>query len=59
MEPFELLCERVKARLALSRDRAAIDSAVKQAAVALILRGNLGAAEVLLIKRAVRVGDHW
>ena len=59
MEPFDLLCERVKARLAQSRHRATIDTAVNQAAVALILRRNLGAAELLVIKRAVRVNDHW
>lgn len=32
---------------------------MRQAAVALILRRHADAAEVLMIKRAIRPGDHW
>src|SRR5215470_16570624 len=59
MTEFDLLCERLRSRLTSADDFQPIDHDVKQAAVALILRQHLGSAELLMIQRAIRRGDHW
>src|SRR5262250_100906 len=59
MTNFETICEQIKSKLALRDEAHPIGTSAQHAAVALILRENLGAAELLMIKRAVRAGDHW
>jgi 8-oxo-dGTP pyrophosphatase MutT (NUDIX family) len=59
MSRFDLLCERLRSRLADASLAQPVDASVRQAAVALVLRRHLDAAELLIIKRAVMPGDHW
>ncbi|MEW6131106.1 MAG: CoA pyrophosphatase [Acidobacteriota bacterium] len=59
MTNFARLCEQVKSKLNIGSDIQSITNTRQHAAVALILRENLGNAELLVIKRAVRAGDHW
>lgn len=63
---FELICGRLASRLgakgrgdeAAGRRRTA-EAGWWEAAVALVLRRNAGAADLLVIKRAVDPRDHW
>jgi 8-oxo-dGTP pyrophosphatase MutT (NUDIX family) len=59
MSRFDLLCEELRSKLIDTGNARPPDSAVRQAAVALILRRRSDAAELLLIKRAIIPGDHW
>lgn len=59
MSRFDLLCDDLRSKLAAAEQPRPVNSAVRQAAVALILRQHLDAAELLIIKRAVIPGDHW
>ena len=59
MDNFDALCEQVQAKLASNKDPSPVDAAARQAAVALILRRHVEAAELLIIKRAIRANDHW
>ena len=59
MTKFDLVCEQIKSKLNYSNEIQTIGTTSQQAAVALILRQNLEATEVLMIKRAIRLGDHW
>jgi 8-oxo-dGTP pyrophosphatase MutT (NUDIX family) len=60
MTEFEKLVRRLELVLPDVGDGPAIQAEeLQQAAVAMILRSNRGAAEMLIIKRAVRRGDHW
>jgi 8-oxo-dGTP pyrophosphatase MutT (NUDIX family) len=56
---FDSLCEQLKSKLADANQAQPINTTVRQAAVALILRQHMEAAELLMIKRAVIPGDHW
>jgi 8-oxo-dGTP pyrophosphatase MutT (NUDIX family) len=56
---FNSLREQLKSRLHGADEPVTGDKSARQAAVALILRQNLGASELLIIKRAIRAGDHW
>ncbi len=56
---FNSLRERLRAKLHRADEPDVGDKSARQAAVALILRQNLGACELLIIKRAIRAGDHW
>ncbi|HYO62291.1 MAG TPA: CoA pyrophosphatase [Pyrinomonadaceae bacterium] len=66
-DEFDLIRERLGARLAPTADEDAAAAAEprraeagwRQAAVALILRRNAGAADLLVIKRADDPRDHW
>lgn len=59
MTEFQLLCQQVATRaLPLSPLPVELER-VRQAAVTLLLREHQGVAEILIIKRAERVGDHW
>ncbi|HEX8091829.1 MAG TPA: CoA pyrophosphatase [Blastocatellia bacterium] len=59
MSRFDLLCDELRSKLVDPGDARPIDGTVRQAAVALILRRRLDAAELLMIKRAIIPGDHW
>jgi 8-oxo-dGTP pyrophosphatase MutT (NUDIX family) len=61
MNEYDDVIERLKRRLGDSRNGVpGVDQeGPRQAAVALVLRENRGAAEMLIIKRATRRGDHW
>ena len=59
MTNFEALCEQIKLKLDLSNLLHFETMGAQQAAVALVLRRNQDAAELLMIKRAIRPGDHW
>src|SRR6185503_9814674 len=59
MMSFDLLCERLKSRLMDANQIQPLDMDARQAAVALILREYKGAAEILMIKRAISPSDHW
>jgi 8-oxo-dGTP pyrophosphatase MutT (NUDIX family) len=59
MTNFEALCEQIKSKLDLSDPLHFETMGAQQAAVALVLRRNQDAAELLMIKRAIRAGDHW
>jgi 8-oxo-dGTP pyrophosphatase MutT (NUDIX family) len=60
MTEFEKLVTRLELVLPDVGDGPAIQAGeLQQAAVAMILRSNRGAAEMLIIKRALRSGDHW
>jgi 8-oxo-dGTP pyrophosphatase MutT (NUDIX family) len=61
MNEFDDVIERLKRRLSDSRNGVPVvdQEGPSQAAVALVLRENRGAAEMLIIKRATRHGDHW
>jgi 8-oxo-dGTP pyrophosphatase MutT (NUDIX family) len=56
---FDLLCEQLKSKLADANQAQPLNAAVRQAAVALILRQNMEAVDLLMIKRAEIPGDHW
>ncbi|HVF49096.1 MAG TPA: CoA pyrophosphatase [Pyrinomonadaceae bacterium] len=56
---LEAIVASLGARLARAEGEGAFAPELKQAAVALVLRANLGAAEMLIIKRAVDPRDHW
>lgn len=59
-EDFGAIVGRLAARLdGAWRDDASGESVWREAAVALVLRANLGAAELLVIKRADDPRDHW
>ena len=60
MNEFQNIIERLRSNLASVDNVPAVNpKGPRQAAVALILRENRGAAEMLIIKRATRRGDHW
>lgn len=59
MTNFELVCQQVKSKLTINVEAPSTGNTRQHAAVALILRENLGNAELLVIKRAIRAGDHW
>lgn len=59
MMDFDRLCRRLKERLRDAREPVRADAGVREAAVALVLRGRGGAAEMLVIKRAQSERDHW
>jgi 8-oxo-dGTP pyrophosphatase MutT (NUDIX family) len=59
MISFDLLCEQLRSRLVDANQSRPVNTAVGQAAVALILRRQLETAELLIIKRAIIPGDHW
>jgi 8-oxo-dGTP pyrophosphatase MutT (NUDIX family) len=61
MNEFDEIVGRLKERLGDSQNGVpGVDQeGPRQAAVALVLRENRGAAEMLIIKRATRHGDHW
>ncbi|HVG19264.1 MAG TPA: CoA pyrophosphatase [Blastocatellia bacterium] len=59
MSRFDLLCEELKSKLADAGQARPVNADIRQAAVALILRRHLDAAELLMIKRAIIPGDHW
>ncbi len=56
---FESLCKQIKSKLVIGNPMHSDSLGAQQAAVALILRQHLEAVELLMIKRAVRAGDHW
>jgi 8-oxo-dGTP pyrophosphatase MutT (NUDIX family) len=59
MTEFQLLCQHLTARaLPLTEVQIEFDR-VRQAAVTILLREEQGTAEILIIKRAERPGDHW
>lgn len=59
MNSFDQTLRRLEARLAPMRELEFFAAARPQAAVALLLRDNAGDAEMLIIKRAERIGDPW
>jgi 8-oxo-dGTP pyrophosphatase MutT (NUDIX family) len=59
MMRFDLLREHLKSKLADANQAQPVNTGVRQAAVALILRQHADAAELLMIKRAEAPGDHW
>jgi 8-oxo-dGTP pyrophosphatase MutT (NUDIX family) len=59
MSDFDLICQKLKDRLAPLDDLKIDASEFQPAAVALILRDREGEAEVLIIKRAERPQDPW
>jgi len=59
MSDFEIIRRRLGERLAPLRHLPIEPERIPQAAVALILRETAVAAQVLIIKRAERPGDHW
>jgi len=60
MNEFTEIIERLRSNLAGVNCVPAVNpNGPRQAAVALVLRENLGQAEMLIIKRATRSGDHW
>jgi 8-oxo-dGTP pyrophosphatase MutT (NUDIX family) len=59
MRDFEIIRRRLGQRLAPPRNPPIELERIPQAAVALILRQAESAAQVLIIKRAERPGDHW
>ncbi len=60
MNDFGEIIERLRSNLAGVNCVPAVNpNGPSQAAVALVLRENLGQAEMLIIKRATRSGDHW
>jgi 8-oxo-dGTP pyrophosphatase MutT (NUDIX family) len=61
MNEFEEIVGRLKRRLGdtLNGVPGVDQKGPRQAAVALVLRENRGASEMLIIKRATRHGDHW
>ncbi len=56
---FDDLRHRLKERLRAAGEPVRADAGVREAAVALVLRGRGGAAEMLVIKRAQSERDHW
>ena len=56
---FATLIEKIIPRLAVYEGDVSEDEGVRRAAVALVLRENVGEAELLVIKRAERERDHW
>lgn len=59
MSRFDLLCEQLRSKLADPDQSQPLNAVVGQAAVALVLRQHMDAAELLIIKRAIIPGDHW
>jgi 8-oxo-dGTP pyrophosphatase MutT (NUDIX family) len=59
MGEVDSLFEQLRSKLAEADRVRPGETAVRQAAVALILRKYLGSAELLLIKRAINPRDHW
>jgi 8-oxo-dGTP pyrophosphatase MutT (NUDIX family) len=60
MSEFEEIVGQLATRLGAASALGAVDpEGIRQAAVALVLRNNLGLAEMLIIKRATRGDDHW
>jgi 8-oxo-dGTP pyrophosphatase MutT (NUDIX family) len=59
MMDFDKLRQRLKERLRDAREPVRADPGVREAAVALVLRGRGGGAEMLVIKRAQDERDHW
>ena len=59
MMDFVELSRRLKERLRDAREPVRAEAGVREAAVALVLRGSGGAAEMLVIKRAQDERDHW
>ncbi|HEY0005145.1 MAG TPA: CoA pyrophosphatase [Pyrinomonadaceae bacterium] len=58
MNEFESLCLQLSSRLC-ERSVAEANTALPQAAVALVLRRSFETPELLVIKRAVHERDHW
>jgi 8-oxo-dGTP pyrophosphatase MutT (NUDIX family) len=56
---LDSLREHLRSKLADANQLQPISTDVRQAAVALVLREHLETVELLMIKRAVRTGDHW
>ena len=59
MSEFVKLCRRLRERLRAADAPVKSVEGVREAAVALVLREQGGAAELLVIKRAERERDHW
>jgi 8-oxo-dGTP pyrophosphatase MutT (NUDIX family) len=59
MMDFVKLRSHLKERLRDAHEPVRADAGVREAAVALVLRGRGGAAEMLVIKRAESERDHW
>src|ERR1051325_11730487 len=59
MTTFGPIREQLRARLTFTPESQLLGATWQHAAVALILRSNAGAAELLMIKRAIRESDHW
>jgi 8-oxo-dGTP pyrophosphatase MutT (NUDIX family) len=59
MSEFDSLCQRLRQRLRAAICSPPVEEERRQAAVALVLRRHLDAAELLIIKRAVSQRDHW
>jgi 8-oxo-dGTP pyrophosphatase MutT (NUDIX family) len=59
MSDFDIIRQRLGERLAPPRNLPIEPERIPQAAVALILREAASAAQLLIIKRAERPGDHW
>jgi 8-oxo-dGTP pyrophosphatase MutT (NUDIX family) len=56
---FEAIRRRLRAQLEAADDAVSAEAKPGQAAVALVLRNNVGAADLLVIKRAIDPRDHW
>lgn len=59
MSDFELIRRRLNEQLAPPHNLRIEAARIRQAAVTLLLRESQSAAELLIIKRAERVGDPW
>jgi 8-oxo-dGTP pyrophosphatase MutT (NUDIX family) len=59
MSDFDIIRRRLGERLSPLRNLPIEPDRIPQAAVTLILREAAGAAQLLIIKRAERPGDHW
>ena len=59
MTEFQSFCQQLATRALPLRPLPVELDRVRQAAVTLLLREHHGAAEILIIKRAERPGDHW
>ncbi len=59
MSEFERLVERLKTRLGERPAELPLEGSRQRAAVAIVLRAHMGAAELLIIKRALSERDHW
>jgi 8-oxo-dGTP pyrophosphatase MutT (NUDIX family) len=59
MSEFEIICQKLKERLASADDLVIDTSEYQQAAVTLMLRNRDGDADIFIIKRAERAEDPW
>ena len=56
---FEAIRRRLRSQLEAADDAVSAEVKPGQAAVALVLRKNVGATDLLVIKRAIDPRDHW